>query len=343
MNEATAPFLAQLAAWRDLIGAEMDASLPRQEPKRHLYDLIRTHLSRSGKGLRPALCIATAKAFGGVESDALPSAAALEMLHNAFLIHDDVEDGSELRRNHPTMVAEHGVPLAVNTGDAMNALTFRLLRRNLPLLGAYTALRIYEEFDTLLVESLEGQALELGWIRDNDIRVNTRDYLRMTLKKTCRYSFIHPMRIGALVADGQRTDLDRFDKMGFFMGTAFQIQDDVLNLIGDQRYGKEIGGDLMEGKRSLILAHLFQCVSRREAQTLQEFLGRPRERRLQRELGWIYDLLRRHGSIEYARQAARDLATAAIAEFETAFAGAKDENAKQFIREILAYVVERET
>lgn len=343
MNEATAPFLAQLAAWRDLIGAEMDASLPRQEPKRHLYDLIRTHLSRSGKGLRPALCIATAKAFGGVESDALPSAAALEMLHNAFLIHDDVEDGSELRRNHPTMVAEHGVPLAVNTGDAMNALTFRLLRRNLPLLGAYTALRIYEEFDTLLVESLEGQALELGWIRDNDIRVNARDYLRMTLKKTCRYSFIHPMRIGALVADGQRTDLDRFDKMGFFMGTAFQIQDDVLNLIGDQRYGKEIGGDLMEGKRSLILAHLFQCVSRREAQTLQDFLGRPRERRLQRELGWIYDLLRRHGSIEYARQAARDLATAAIAEFETAFAGAKDENAKQFIREILAYVVERET
>ena len=137
----------------------------------------------------------------------MPSAAALEMLHNAFLVHDDVEDGSELRRNHPTMVAEHGVPLAVNTGDAMNALSIRLLRRNLPLLGAPTAIRIYEEIDALLMESLEGQAMEFGWIRDNDTRVSASDYLRMTLKKTCLYSFIHPMRIGALVADGERTDL----------------------------------------------------------------------------------------------------------------------------------------
>lgn len=342
MSEANDFFLHQLANWRDLTRAEIDASLPTQEPRRHLYDLIRAHLSRSGKGLRPALCIATAKAFGGTEANAIPSAAALEMLHNAFLVHDDVEDGSELRHNHPTMVAEHGVPLAVNTGDAMNALSFRLLRRNLPLLGAPTAIRIYEEIDTLLVESLEGQAMELGWIRDNDTRVTASDYLRMTLKKTCRYSFIHPMRIGALVADGERTDLDRFDRLGFFMGTAFQIQDDVLNLIGDRRYGKEIGGDLMEGKRSLILAHLFERVSGREADTLRDFLGRPRERRLPRELGWVYDLLRRHGSIAYAQEASRELVTAAVSEFESAFAEAKDDAAKQFIRQILDYVVERE-
>ena len=96
-------------------------------------------------------------AFGGNEADALPSAAALEMLHNAFLVHDDIEDGSELRRNHPTMVAEHGVPLAVNTGDAMNALSIRLLRRNLSLLGAPTAIRIYEEIDTLLWNRSKGR------------------------------------------------------------------------------------------------------------------------------------------------------------------------------------------
>ena len=129
------------------------------------------------------------------------------------------------------------------------------------------------------------------------------------------------MRIGALVADGERTDLDRFDRLGFLTGAAFQIQDDVLNLIGDRRYGKEIGGDLMEGKRSLILAHLFEHVSGRDAEALRDFLGRPRERRLPRELGWIYDLLRRHGSIEYAQQASRELAIAAIGEFDTAFAG----------------------
>ena len=150
----------------------------------------------------------------------------------------------------------------------------------------------------------------------------------MTLRKTCLYSFIHPMRIGALVADGERTDLDRFDKLGFFMGAAFQIQDDVLNLIGDRRYGKEIGGDLMEGKRSLILAHLFEQISRHDAETLRDFLGRPRQRRLPREINWIYELLRRYGSIEYAQQASRELATAAIGEFDTAFAGAKDDGSE---------------
>jgi geranylgeranyl pyrophosphate synthase len=342
LSEASDAFQRQLAVWRDLTLAEIDASLPLHEPRRHLYDLIRAHLSRSGKGIRPSLCIATAKAFGGKEANAVPSAAALEMLHNAFLVHDDVEDGSELRRNHPTLVAEHGVPLAVNTGDAMNALSMRLLRRNLPLLGAQTAIRIYEEIDALLVESLEGQAMELGWIRDNDTRVSASDYLRMTLKKTCLYSFIHPMRIGGLVADGERTDLDRFDRLGFFVGAAFQIQDDVLNLIGDRRYGKEIGGDLMEGKRSLILAHLFEHVSGRDAETLRDFLGRTRERRLPREVGWIYELLRRHGSIEYAQQASRELATAAVAEFETAFAGTQDAESKGFVRRILDDVVERE-
>jgi geranylgeranyl pyrophosphate synthase len=341
LSAVNEPFQRQLAAWRDLTLAEINASLPTHEPRRHLYDLVTAHMSRAGKGIRPALCIATAKAFGGAEADALPSAAALEMLHNAFLVHDDIEDGSELRRNHPTMVAEHGVPLAVNTGDAMNALSIRLLRRNLSLLGAPTAIRIYEEIDTLLVESLEGQAMELGWIRDNDTRVTASDYLRMTLKKTCLYSFIHPMRIGALVADGDRSDLGRFDRLGFFVGAAFQIQDDVLNLVGDQRYGKEIGGDLLEGKRSLILAHLFEHASRQEADTLRDFLARPRERRLPREMGWIYDVLRRHGSIDYAQQASRDLAAAAANEFETAFDGARNEEAKTFVRHIVDYVVER--
>lgn len=342
MSEQNDTFERQLANWRDLTLAEINATLPSREPRRHLYDLVTAHMSRAGKGIRPALCIATAKAFGGEEANALPSAAALEMLHNAFLVHDDVEDGSELRRNHPTMAAEHGVPLAVNAGDAMNALSIRLLRRNLPLLGAPTAIRVYEEIDALLVESLEGQAMELGWIRDNDMRVSASDYLRMTLKKTCLYSFIHPMRIGALVANGERADLDRFDRLGFFMGAAFQIQDDVLNLIGGRRYGKEIGGDLMEGKRSLILAHLFERVCGREAEALREFLGRSRKRRVPREIGWVYDLLRRHGSIEYAQQASRDLAAAAVEEFETAFAGTQDQEAKQFVRQILNYVVTRE-
>ena len=102
------------------------AALPRREPRRHLYDLISDYFSRSGKGLRPALCIATCRAFGGRAEDALKSAAALELLHNAFLVHDDIEDGSEYPARPPADApAEHGIGIAVNVGDAMIVLSIQ--------------------------------------------------------------------------------------------------------------------------------------------------------------------------------------------------------------------------
>src|SRR4029077_10736806 len=112
-----------------------------------------SHLARIGKSIRPALCIATCRAFGGDAADAATSATAIEMLHNAFLVHDDVEDESELRRGLPTMHAEYGVPLAINAGDMLNALSVRMLRENLPTLGAKLTWRIFEEFDHLMQAS----------------------------------------------------------------------------------------------------------------------------------------------------------------------------------------------
>ncbi|CAN5897914.1 hypothetical protein BH23GEM7_BH23GEM7_29350 [soil metagenome] len=136
--------------------------MPAKEPQRHLYGPIREFVTRPGKGLRPALCIATCRAFGGRTADALTSAAGLELLHGAFLVHDDIEDGSESRRGRPTLHRTVGIPLAVNVGDAMNTLAMGLFRRNVSGLGPEAALRIFDEVDHMLIESLEGQAMELG-------------------------------------------------------------------------------------------------------------------------------------------------------------------------------------
>jgi geranylgeranyl diphosphate synthase, type II len=337
------PFNAKLAEYRDLFLPTLAAALPTREPRRHLYDLIGDCFSRAGKGLRPALCIATCRAFGGRAEDAVLSAAALELLHNAFLVHDDIEDGSESRRDRPTMHLQHGVPLAVNTGDAMNALSVSVLKDNLPLLGGAKTFRILQEFDHMMIETLEGQAMELGWVRDNDLRIGDADYLHMTLKKTCWYSFIHPCRIGAVIARGEDADVDRFNRFGFFMGAAFQIQDDVLNLVGDPRkYGKEIGGDLWEGKRTLILAHFLTRVGGAELERVRALLGKPRRKRLQRDVDWLADRLCQAGSIEYARAASRALIAAAAREFETAYADARDGADKAFIRQCVEYVVRRD-
>ena len=116
--------------------------------------------------------------------------------------------------------------------------------------------------------------MELGWVRDNDLTVATDDYLRLVLKKTAWYSFIHPLRIGALVANGDDPNLGRFDRFGYLLGVAFQITDDVLNLNGNvARYGKEINGDLWEGKRTLS-AHACVWSSEQRGPSMdQEFSG----------------------------------------------------------------------
>ena len=337
-------FQVDLSRYRDATLAGLLSAVPQREPQRHLYGPLTSYLSRTGKGIRPALCLATCRAFGGNAEDARASATAIEMLHNAFLVHDDIEDDSDLRRGLPTMHAEHGIPLAVNAGDMLTALSVRILRENMPRLGMPLAGRVYDEFDHMMQESLEGQAMELGWTRDNRIDLADSDYLRMVLKKTCWYSFIHPCRIGALIATRDGVDLDRFNRFGCFLGTAFQIQDDMLNLTGDERrYGKEIGGDLLEGKRTLMLLHLLRHCDKRESARLNRYLGQPRTLRSMDETRWILDLMRSRGSIEHARRVARELAGATMFEFTQAFAGVPESDDKSFVRQIIAYMVSRDS
>jgi geranylgeranyl diphosphate synthase type II len=336
-------FAARLAGYRALVQPVLLSAVPEREPRRPLYDIIRAYLARSGKALRPALCLAASGAFGGDSERVLPSAAALELVHNAFLVHDDIEDESEYRRDLPTMHMQQGIALAVNTGDAMTALGMRLLRRNLSLIGPELSWRVLDEFDHMMIETLEGQAMELGWIRQNECGTSQEDYLLMALKKTCWYSFIQPCRIGALVATGGDADLDRFNQFGYFLGIAFQIQDDILNLVGDRRrYGKEIGGDIWEGKRTLMLAHLLGACTADERERLRGFLGKPRKQRLAREVAWVYELLNRYRAIEHARQVARTFADGARQQLAVAFEGSVAGADLAFLRQLVEYVSSRD-
>ncbi|SCK46384.1 geranylgeranyl diphosphate synthase, type II [Variovorax sp. HW608] len=336
-------FHESLSGYRETTLAGLLSAVPKREPQRYLYEPVRSYLLRTGKSIRPALCMATCKAFGGDPAHAVASATAIEMLHNAFLVHDDIEDESELRRGLPTLHAEHGVPIAINAGDMLTALSVRILRDNLPTLGPTLSQRVYDEFEHMMQQSLEGQAMELGWVRDNRCDITDEDYLRMVLKKTCWYSFIHPCRIGALIATRDGVDLDRFNRYGYFLGTAFQIQDDLLNLTGDeQRYGKEIGGDLLEGKRTLMLIHLLRHLDAREANRVTSYLGRPREARSTQETRWILERMRSAGSLEQARKATKQFAGAALFEFAQAFRDVPESNEKRFLNQVISYMVSRD-
>ena len=175
------------------------------------------------------------------------------------------------------------------------------------------------------------------------MQVYQQVYLRMTLKKTCWYTCIHPCRIGGIIGSRGEVNPDVFNRFGYYMGAAFQIQDDVLNLVGDvEKYGKEIGGDIREGKRTLMLIHLLKECRPAEKKRMRAFLATPREDRSDGDVAWVYDRMAKYGSIDYARKTARHLAGAALHEFFIAYGSLPESDDKSFIRDIVFYMIERE-
>lgn len=263
---------------RELVVAEIRRLFDHRDDHREaLYDLILDYPLREGKALRPALSIALCRGLGGSLDAILPTAATLELYHNAFLIHDDIEDESLIRRGRPTLHVDKGVPVAVNVGDAMLCLSLQPLLDNIERIGLGPALKILQAVATMTRESVEGQALELEWVEANRWDLADEHYLQMVVQKTGWYSFITPMQVGAIAAGADRDAVDQLVDLGASMGTAFQITDDVLNLRADpEEYGKEIGGDLWEGKRTLILLHALRRADRADRERAIDILGRAR-------------------------------------------------------------------
>jgi geranylgeranyl diphosphate synthase type II len=344
MSRVAVPSIEEdLANYAAVTHEAMRVYLPDTEPRQYLWDLVGEYPRRDGKAIRPALCLATAVAFGAELDEALPSAVALELLHNAFLIHDDIQDASLLRRGLPTLHAQYGVPLALNAGDALPILAGEALRDNRRLLGSRLAARIGDEFDLMARRTLEGQARELGWRRDVALELEPDDYLDLIMHKTCWYTTIHPLRVAALIGTLGRADLDPLVRFGFYLGAAFQIRDDLLNLVGDEsKYGKESCGDLYEGKRTLMVIHLLREARGDDHRAVGRFLAMERQQRTPGDVATILELMRRHGSIDFAREFGLGIAKAADDAFEGAFADVPDSPERRFVHELIPWMLERE-
>ncbi|MFJ4952567.1 polyprenyl synthetase family protein [Streptomyces sp. NPDC088760] len=332
-----------LERYRDITIARLMSDIP-ECAEDDLYRLVRAYPSRSGKGLRPALCLAVCRALGGDIEKAIDSAVAIELTHNAFLILDDIQDGSEMRRGAPTLPAEYGLGVAVNVGNATNLLALQHLMANRWTLGPNLAWAVLQESALMMRHSLEGQAIEVGWIRNNACDLADDDYYRMCMKKSSWYTCIYPCRVGALVAEGQHKHTARFDRYGCYLGAAFQIQDDLLNLTGHYaQYGKEISGDLWEGKRTLVLIEYMRRCTGAQRARMERFLGKTRATRTEAEVQWVHDELLASGCVETVRARARSLAEEAHMEALEAFDGHPDSEEKQFLLDLPFYMVERES
>ena len=165
--------------------------------------------------------------------------------------------------------------------------------------------------------------------------------LEMVLKKTCWLATIYPVRVGAIIGTRGAVADDSFVRFGYFLGTTFQIQDDLLNLVADQSYGKERDGDLWEGKRTLMLLRLYRESSPADRDRLTAIMRTDRAERSLAEVCWIRVQMERHGCIEYARRYAHRLAGVAQHEYSVAFSHLPDSRDKRFLEEMVTWVVER--
>jgi len=307
-----------------------------------LYTMMRDYPKRQAKGMRPFLCVTTCRAAGGTEDEALLTASCIELFQNWILIHDDIEDGSELRRGEPALHRKYDAALALNTGDALHARTWEALLMNKPRLGLERTFAVMEEFSHMVNETTEGQHMELGWVVEKRWDLSEKDYYEMCTRKTSWYTVGSPCRLGAIVAGEGGAVLDLLRDFGTSLGIAFQIQDDSLNLVGDEKkYGKAKSDDILEGKRTLILLHLLAVASHGERDKVISIMNKKREAKTASDVSYVLSLIDKYDAIGFARKRATELMKEALATLnDIGWKG--DKAASETLRSFARFAVERE-
>ncbi|MCL7394304.1 MAG: polyprenyl synthetase family protein [Thaumarchaeota archaeon] len=263
---------------------------------------------RGGKRWRPALMLMIYEALGGDPREIAPLAVIPEAIHNGTLAVDDVEDGSEFRRGRPCIHRIYGEDIAINMGNTMYYLPLLVL--NEVAIPDEKKLKILEEYVRMMIRLSLGQAMDIAWHRGIVKEVNESQYLQMTLFKTGALAGF-AAKMAAIIADAPEERARMIQRFAELIAVAFQIQDDILNLVGDEaKYGKEIGGDITEGKRTLMVIHALRNLPADEAERLRWILDmRTGDKRLIME---AIDLMKKAGSIDYARKVSEELAMEAL-------------------------------
>lgn len=226
----------------------------------YLYQPLRGFSATGGKRVRPALVLLATQAVHGDVEAALPVACAIEDFQSAALIHDDIADKSELRRGEPCLYRRLGTGLAINVGDAALVHTIgRICHGN--TYDETTQLRLIDALISMQEHTLEGQALDLGWTQENRWDITPDEYLFMATSKTAYYSAAYPLLCGAIVGGGTAEQRSALEAFGLKAGLAFQLQDDLLNLVGDAKtQGKDFRSDITEGKRTLLVVKAIEVL-----------------------------------------------------------------------------------
>ena len=340
-------FLKFLVENRQAIKDEIFQFLPSQDEidnkkfglDKH-YEMVIDYPKRGGKYVRPGLLMLSCHASGGDVSKAMRTAAAMEVSEDWLLIHDDFEDKSLERRGKPALQILHGDEMAVNAGDHLHLIMWKILLANHESVGCDLSCRIAEMMEKFLQITCEGQYLELSWTNSGRI-VSEDEYFEMVDRKTGWYTIIGPLQLGAVIA-GNEAALEPLIKFGYNLGRAFQIHDDWLNVFSEKT-GKELGGDILEGKRTLLLTMLVKKLEEagdtEDLEYVRGIFKMLRENKAQEDVDRIIALYEKHGCKEWVRGQAKHFADQALAELDNV---PYSDEGKVILKDAVDFIVNRE-
>ena len=301
-----------LDRYADRVGDVVNGFIPHgshPDMDRYLYAPLLQYSRNGGKRHRPLICFAACMAVGGNASSAVSAAAAIEHFHTAALIHDDIADDAELRRGEPCLHLKEGLGLAINMGDLGLQLVNGTVAKDSSL-DDHTKVRVLTELIEMTKRTIEGQALDIGWARDGRYDITPEDYLVMATCKTAHYSGAVPLAIGAIIGGGTETQIEGLRNYGLDTGLAFQIQDDLLNLVGKAESTKKgFRDDITEGKRTLVVVHALKNLDDANRARLIELLSAHTKEPA--DLDEAVAIMNKSGSIDYARNYAENLTSIA--------------------------------
>jgi len=305
-----------------------------------VYDMVRYHLgldhdgAPAGKRMRPLLGLLAYASIAGDYRRALPGAAAVELGHNFSLVHDDIEDGDRERHHRPTVWALHGVPQAINTGDMLFSLSRTALHRLSDLgFSDSKVLRLTRLYDETCVALCEGQFIDIR-TSESDELMSVELYFDMIGRKTAAL-IAASIEAGAILATDDDAIVRRYRAFGWALGLAFQLNDDLLGIWGqEQTTGKE-PTDLARRKKTLPLIYAFEHAGPDDRERLRALFRDPSPS--PQELAEIVGILERTGARDYTRNEARRYRDEALSELDAA--GVVDREARRRLEEIIVSVI----
>lgn len=321
-----------LKAYAEEIDVVIDDSLSKLEPE-SLYESSEYLIKAGGKKFRPALTLLSCQAVGGKPEKALKAAAAIELTHTFSLIHDDIMDNDDTRRGKPAVHKVWGEPLAILAGDSLFAKSFELLSQSAEDNIAYE--RVVDALQVLTnscINICEGQALDMAF--EDTFNVTKDEYMNMIYKKTGDL-ITASTTIGAIMGGASSNEIQALRTYGKQIGLAFQIQDDYIDLTGDESIGKPVGSDLVEGKKTLMVVYALEKANKEDHDRLVELLEANDESIIPEAM----EILEKYGAINYVRSKAYDC----VIESKQALSILPDSDAKDALFKLADFVFTRKS